>query len=159
MKNKNVAVILVFPENADNIGAVARALKNTGFSELRLVRPPRNWRVKGKKLAMSATDVLKAGKEYVSLEKAVHDRSLVIGATRRHGAGRGSFLPFQEAITKVRKSSDRLRVGIVFGCESKGLANKDIALCDQLVTIPANSRYPSLNLAQAVMVVLLRSIQ
>ena len=103
---------------------------------------------------MSAADVLKRGRVFQSLEKAVEDRKLVIGTTRRNGAGRGSFLPFQKAILKVRESSGRLKVAIVFGCESKGLANKDIELCDQLVTIPASPLYPSFNLAQAVMVTL-----
>ncbi len=154
MENKNIAIILVAPENVDNIGAVARALKNTGFSDLRLVRPPLNWRVKGKKLAMSAVDVLKNGKVFPSLEKAVHDRNLVIGTTRRNGTWRGFFSPFREMISKVRRSAGVLKVGIVFGCESKGLANDDIALCDRLVTIPASPQYPSLNLAQAVMVTL-----
>lgn len=154
MDNTNIAIILVAPENVDNIGAVARAVKNTGFSDLRLVRPPRNWRVKGKKMAMSAADVLKRGEVFPSLEKAVNDRNLVIGTTRRNGAGRGFFSPFREVIAKIRKSAGRLKVGIVFGCESKGLANRDIALCDRLVTLPASPRYPSLNLAQAVMVTL-----
>lgn len=154
MKHANLVVVLVAPENVDNIGAVARALKNTGFSELRLVRPPKHWRTKGRKMAMSAADVLRRGKEFVSLEKAVYDLNFVVGTTRRQGTGRGFFLPFRETLEKVRKSSARLKTGIVFGCESKGLANKDSALCDQLVTIPASLRYPSFNLAQAVMVTL-----
>lgn len=154
MKSTNIAVILVGPENPDNLGAVARALKNTGFQDLRLVRPPRNWRRQGKKMAMSAADVLKSGETFPSLAAATEDRNLVIGATRRGGAGRGFFSSFRKTITKIRKTSAQRKIGIVFGCESKGLANKDIGLCDQLFTIPASSRYPSFNLAQAVMVVL-----
>ena len=58
MKTENIAILLVSPENPDNIGAVARAVKNMGFSDLRLVRPPRQWRTKAKKMAMSADDIL-----------------------------------------------------------------------------------------------------
>ena len=154
MKLGNIAVILVTPENPDNIGAVARAIKNMGFSDLRLIRPPRKWRVQGKKLAMSAADTLKKAIEYPSLQEAVRDLGLVIGTTRRKGGGRGTFLSFDQVVTKIRKSTARQKVGIVFGCESKGLANQDSGLCDHLVTIPTGKAYPSLNLAQAVMVML-----
>ena len=63
MKKENIAVILVFPENPDNIGAAARAVKNMGFSNLRLVGPPKAWRAKAKKMAVSAEDILKKGEE------------------------------------------------------------------------------------------------
>jgi tRNA/rRNA methyltransferase len=154
MKKENIAIILVFPENPDNIGAAARAIKNMGFSNLRLVGPPRAWRSKAKKMAVSAEDILKKGETYVSLQNAIRDLGLVIGATRRSGGERGSFLPFEQALAKVRGNSRRQKIGIVFGRESKGLANEESALCDHLVTLPTGSSYPSLNLAQAVMVML-----
>jgi tRNA/rRNA methyltransferase len=154
MKKDNVTVILVSPENPDNIGAVARAVKNMGFGVLRLVEPPKTWRIKAKKMAVSAEDILKKGKEYASLKDATQDLGLVIGTTRRLGGHRGAFLSFDKTVSKIRGSSHRQRIGIVFGRESKGLANEDSALCDHLVTIPTGASYPSLNLAQAVMVML-----
>jgi tRNA/rRNA methyltransferase len=154
MKKEKIAIILVSPENPDNIGAAARAIKNMDFSELRLVKPPRAWRIKAKKMAVSAVDILKSGKEYPTLQDATQDLGLVIGTTRRLGGHRGTFLPFDRAVMKVRANSRQQKIGIVFGCESKGLANEDSALCDHLMTIPTGSVYPSLNLAQAVMVVL-----
>jgi TrmH family RNA methyltransferase len=154
MKKEKIAIILVSPENPDNIGAVARAVKNMGFGDLRLVKPPKTWRTKAKKMAVSAEDILKKGEEYASLQETIQDLGLVIGTTRRLGGQRGTFLSFDQAVSKIRKSSCRQKVGIVFGRESKGLANEDSALCDHLVTIPTGSSYPSLNLAQAVMVTL-----
>lgn len=154
MKKEKVAIILVAPENPDNIGAVARAVKNMDFMDLRLVEPPRAWRAKAKKMAMSAADILEKGKEYPSLRDAIQDLGLVIGTTRRLGGQRGTFLPFDEAVSKIRGNTNFQKIGVVFGRESKGLANKDSALCDYLVTLPAGSSYPSLNLAQAVMVML-----
>lgn len=151
MKKENIAVILVSPENPDNVGAVARVVKNMGFTDLRLVAPPKTWRTKAKKMAMSADDILKKGKEYKSLQDSIQDLGLVVGTTRRLGGHRGTFLSFDEAVSKIRGSSTRQKIGIVFGRESKGLANEDSALCDHLVTIPTGSSYPSLNLAQAVM--------
>ena len=47
-----VAIVLVHPENSDNIGAVARAMKNMGLRDFRLVNPPADWKVKGRKLAI-----------------------------------------------------------------------------------------------------------
>jgi TrmH family RNA methyltransferase len=154
MKKENIAVILVSPENPDNIGAAARAVKNMGFTDLRLVAPPGNWRAKAKKMAVSAEDILKKGKEHASLQDAVRDLALVVGTTRRLGGHRGTFLSFDQAVAKIRGSSRRQKAGIVFGRESKGLANEDSALCDHLVTIPTGPSYPSLNLAQAVIVTL-----
>ena len=154
MKKEQVAIILVFPENPDNIGAAARAIKNMGFVDFRLVKPPRSWRTKAKKMAVAAEDILKKGKEYDSLQDAIQDLGLVIGTTRRVGGHRGVFLPFDKAVSKVRGGSRHQKIGIVFGRESKGLANEDSALCDHLVTIPTGLAYPSLNLAQAVMVTL-----
>lgn len=154
MKSRNITTILVCPENPDNIGAAARALKNMGFSDLRLVKPPKGWRVKAKKMAMFGADILRATKTFPSLAKASADLQVLIGTTRRISQGRGPFLDFGEAISRIKKDSEKLKIGLVFGCESKGLANKDSQLCDALATIPASQVYPSLNLAQAVMVFL-----
>lgn len=154
MKNGNVAVLLVRPENTDNIGATARAVKNMGFSELRLVKPPSSWRSKGKKMAMAAGDILTAAREFPALDKAIQDLSFVVGTTRRRGKGRGCFYSFPDTVSRIREKSERFKIGIVFGCESKGLSNRDLDLCDWLVTIPSSPQYPSLNLAQAVMVLL-----
>jgi len=154
MKKENIAIIFVFPENPDNIGAAARAIKNMGFSTMRLVGPPRSWRTKAKKMAVSAEDILGKGEVYGSLRDAIRDLGLVIGTTRRSGGHRGTFLPFDRAITKIRGNSLGQKIGVVFGRESKGLANEESALCDHLVTIPTGSSYPSLNLAQAVIVTL-----
>ena len=154
IKKENIAVILVLPENPDNIGAAARAVKNMGFSILRLVKPPRQWRTKAKKMAMSADGILESTNEFSSLREAIQDLGLVIGTTRRTGGHRGAFLPFDRTVSKIRGNSLRQKVGIVFGRESKGLENEDSALCDHLVTIPTGHAYPSINLAQAVMIML-----
>jgi TrmH family RNA methyltransferase len=154
MNKEEIAIILVSPENPDNIGAVARAVNNMGFVDLRLVAPPRGWRTKAKKMAVSAVDILKKGEEYASLQDATQDLGLVIGTTRRLGVQRGVFLSFDKTVSKIRGSSHQQKIGIVFGRESKGLANEESALCDHLVTIPTGPSYPSLNLAQAVMVTL-----
>lgn len=149
-----ISIILVEPENPDNIGAVARAMKNMGLSDLRLVKPPRGWKSKGKKLAMSAVDLLSRAVVYKTVPAALGDCHWTVGTTRRVGPRRGSFLTFRETIEQISKKSETSqRVGILFGKESKGLDNESLALCDISLSIPSSDDYPSLNLSQAVMVI------
>ena len=150
-----ISIILVEPENPDNIGAAARAMKNMGLRDLRLVKPPLDWKIKGKKMAMSAKDLLKRARVFKSLKEAVRDKNFVVGTTRRQGSKRRNFLAFKDFLQKVRTESGNLafRCAVVFGKESKGLSNRDLAVCDWMMAIPSDRLYPSLNLAQAVMVV------
>ena len=149
-----VAVILAEPENPDNIGAAARAMKNMGFEDLRLVRPPKAWRSPAKKMAMSACDLLEKAAVFQTFEAAVADRTFVVGTTRRQGPKRGVFLPFFEMIQRIQKMDSPDRPAVVFGKESKGLNNQTLRLCDWVTTIPTHCVYPSLNVAQSVMTVL-----
>lgn len=154
MQPQNVFVILSHPHTADNIGAAARAMKNMGFMNLRLVSPRRNWRRRAYVLARSAKDVIDAAKVYSTLTEAVADLNWTFGTTRRISERRGKFLSFDSFVSSAVKKSSRLKVGIVFGRESKGLNNEELDCCDQLVSLPADEAYPSLNLSQAVMVAL-----
>ncbi|MBI3306606.1 MAG: TrmJ/YjtD family RNA methyltransferase [Candidatus Omnitrophica bacterium] len=151
--NPSIAIILVETENPDNIGAAARAMKNMGLRDLRLVRPPAQWKKKGKKLAMSAYDVLKAARVFKKLPEAVSDRHFVIATSRRGGKKRGRFLGFEETLQRIHQTVHAgKKAAIVFGKESKGLSNQDLLFCDWVTTFPVHPDYPSLNLAQAVMV-------
>ncbi len=152
--NSNISIILVEPENPDNIGAVARAMKNMGFQDLRLISPPLNWKIKGRKMALSARDVLQSAKIYSNLKKAISDVHLVVGTTRRQGVKRGRFVDLEEGLEKIRQIAFKKSVALVFGKESKGLDNTALNSCDWLITIPSSEDYPSLNLAQAVMIFL-----
>jgi TrmH family RNA methyltransferase len=150
---RQIAIILVSPENPDNIGAVSRAMKNMGLTDLRLVNPPAGWKSKGKKLAMSAQDVLKSAKAYKNLSNAIADAGMVVGTTRRRGPRRGAFMDFQKGIEKIKRTSENQQTAILFGKESKGLDNRSLSRCDWVLSIPSDEAYPSLNLAQAVMVI------
>ncbi len=151
-RNAFLSIILVEPENPDNIGSAARAVKNMGFSDLRLVNPPDGWLAGAKKMSMSAYDVARRARVFSSLKEAVADLKMTVATTRRYGPKRGMFLPFEEALDKIRGLVPKSSVGIVFGKESKGLDNASLRLCDWVTTIPAYSKYPSLNLSQAVLI-------
>ncbi|MBN1688974.1 MAG: RNA methyltransferase [Candidatus Omnitrophica bacterium] len=152
-KKTNIAVVLVEPENPDNIGSTARAMKNMGFLDLRLVRPPSNWKKKGRKLAMSAVDQLEKAQVYQTLEEAICDMTLVVGTTRRRRKKWQNFKDFHVAISGIVRKASKCRVAILFGKESKGLDNAALDLCDWGISIPTSSAYPSINLAQAVMII------
>lgn len=152
MKLQNIYIILSHPITADNIGAAARAIKNMGFSRLRLVSPRRNWRKGAQTLACNAQDVLKNAEIFTTLEEAVQDLNWTVGTTCRIGTRRGKFIGFDRFVEAARGKASKLKVGIVFGREDKGLSNEELDCCDKLVSLPADEVYPSLNLAQAVMV-------
>lgn len=147
-----VTIILVEPEIGENVGAVARAMKNMGLCSLRLVKPVSDWKKKGKILAVSAVDVLENAKTFETTQEAIQDLHTVIGTSRRGGPKRGIFHDFSKTIKRVKKTTPSRQVGIMFGRESKGLDNDSLDLCDWFTTIPVDPAMPSINLAQAVMI-------
>jgi len=147
------AFVLYRPQSAGNIGAVARALKNMGFDDLRLVgRGPLNDR-DAVKMAVHADDILANATVYPNLADALADCSLAIGTTSRRGGYRSRATPLRAAAAELDALAGANKIAIVFGREDRGLTNRELKLCHRLVTIPTAPEYPSLNLAQAVMVV------
>lgn len=149
----NYAFVLVRPLQAGNVGAAARALKNMGFRDLRLVAPAAEPGRVAAKMAVHARDVLEAARRYDRLAEAIADCTVVIGTTCRPGPYRNGATAVREAVAQLAAESFNNRVAIVFGPEDTGLINRELELCQRLLTIPSAPEYPSLNLAQAVMVV------
>ena len=77
MNPKNTYIILSHPFTADNIGAAARAMKNMGFSNLRVVAPRRNWRKRAYVLARSAAEIITHAETYPALKEAVADLNII----------------------------------------------------------------------------------
>lgn len=150
---ESFAFVLVRPLQAGNVGAAARALKNMGFGDLRLVEPAAKAGRAAATMAVHAQDVLRAARRYDGLRAAVADCTLVVGTTCRPGLYRAGALAVREAAAQLAAESAGNRVAIVFGPEDTGLVNRELELCQRLLTIPTAPEYPSLNLAQAVMVV------
>ncbi len=150
----NIYFVLVNPREPGNIGAAARAIKNMGFKNLQLVNPPENF-IEGHDfwLACHATDLLKEAEVYQSLKDALSDKALVAGTSRRTGKKRGLILPLEEAAKEIRKAASSNRVAILFGREDRGLTNEEVEECGFLINIPTSEDAPSLNLAQAVLLV------
>lgn len=148
------AFVLVRPKSAGNIGSAARAIKNMGFSDLRVVAPavaPKSRTASA--MAVHAQDVLDGARLYPALSDAVADCSLTVGTTCREGLYRSSVIPIREAAQELTRMAHANRIAIIFGPEDTGLTNRELKLCQRLLTIPASPDYASLNLAQAVIVV------
>jgi TrmH family RNA methyltransferase len=154
----NLRVVLVEPEHEGNIGAVARLVKNFGFSEFYLLRPQVELGSVAKVYAMHADEVIDNAVVVDRLDQALRDVSHVIGTTSIT-AGRGNNLirtaitldefVHDEALSRVEGS-----VALLLGRESRGLSNDELARCDVVVTIPTSPRYKALNLASAAAILL-----
>ena len=148
----HIRVVLVRPRGAANVGAVARAMKNMGLRDLVLVQPAQMKSFWVKAMAAHAEDVLHSVRQTDSISAAVADCGLVIGTTCRGGLYREAAESPRVAAQRMVAAAAANRVALLFGPEDHGLSNDDLKACHQLVAIPADPAYPSLNLAQAVMV-------
>lgn len=149
---KNIQIVLVRPTRPGNIGAAARAIKNMGLSKLVLVQPVDPLSSDSYTMAYGAHDLLEAAKVYKTLPRALARCQYVVGTTARTHKGYGKPAPLMTAIPDILARAKRHRVALLFGSESAGLSNDEIALCQGLVTIPTAEAHTSLNLSQAVMV-------
>jgi tRNA/rRNA methyltransferase len=163
----NFAFVLFKPKSPGNIGAAARALKNMGFRDLRIVSvtgfqptgsvvgaPSPNRRgSSAETMAVHGRDVLAAATIYPRLDYALADRTFVVGTTARTGPYRSEARPIREVSAELTALSEANRIALVFGPEDCGLTNEELKFCQRLITIPTAPAYPSLNLAQAVMIV------
>ncbi|MCJ2112385.1 RNA methyltransferase [Methylobacterium sp. E-025] len=148
-------VILVEPQLAENIGMTARAMANFGLSELRLVAPRNGWPKKGAREAASgATHVLDAAKVFATLPEAVADLTMLLATTaRERGQMKRVLLPDAAMTEAAERGANAEKVGVMFGRERVGLLNDEVSLADAIVTFPVAEAFPSLNLAQAVLLV------
>lgn len=153
MNADNITIVLVEPSHPGNIGAVARAMKNMGLSQLTLIAPERfpdeeaTWR------AVWAADVLENARIVGSLDEALADAQLVVGATARDQRIPWPVLDARAAAADIAHHSLAGRVAVVFGREDNGLSNEELMRCNLHLAIPTSDEYSSLNLAMAVQVV------
>jgi TrmH family RNA methyltransferase len=146
----DVAFVLVRPSRGANVAAACRALKNTGFADLRLVAPLPDLADPGARaLAYGAWDVLDRAATYASLGEAVAEAGWVVATTGK--PHEGALTP--RALAHALAQGARRRVALVFGPEASGLTQRELGLCHALVHIPTSAQQPSLNLAQAVLIV------
>lgn len=148
--------VLVETSHPGNVGSAARALKTMGFEDLRLINPKISGIAQMPEavaLASGAGDILEASHESPALESAVQDCALVLGLTSRDREFGPPALDWQAARPLIQAAvAGGQKVALLFGPERTGLDNHHLSLCTHRVWLDANPLYPSLNLAQAIMV-------
>jgi tRNA/rRNA methyltransferase len=166
MELGRVSLVLHRPSSAENIGAVARVLKNFGLSRLVIVAPPA-WQGaarsggegsarddvlgRARRTARHASDLLDRAAVHGDLREALGDATWTCGTTSRAPEGRPRLTP-RELAREVAQRSARGRVAIVLGEERRGLSDAELDLCQAVCTIPTRPEYDSMNLAQAAAV-------
>lgn len=128
-------------------------MHNFALTDLRLVLPRDGWpNPDAVPMAASAAGLLDTAKVFGSLAEAIGDLQRVFALTARHRDIIKPVLTLHEAVPDIRRATgEGQRCGFLFGPERSGLSNDHLALADTIVTIPANPEFPSINLAQAVL--------
>jgi TrmH family RNA methyltransferase len=150
-----IDIVLVSPRNPLNIGAVARAMANFGFSRLAVVAPyAPHWREA--RSAIGAPELLQNATETESLAEAVADSTFVAGTgTLASRKPEQLVLSLPDAGPILAQHLDHPgRVALVFGPEKHGLTRDDLSYCNVLIEVPTDPRQRSMNLGQAVAVCL-----
>jgi tRNA/rRNA methyltransferase len=146
-----IRIVLCRPSHPGNIGAAARAMKTMGLSDLRLVAPERYPAPEAEWMATNAIDILTAATVHASLADSIKDCVAAFALSARPREWSPQVFDARAAAARaVEMDGD---VAFVFGNETAGLTNEEMFACQYLVHIPANPRFSSLNLAQAVQVV------
>ncbi|MDD2659682.1 MAG: RNA methyltransferase [Methylococcales bacterium] len=149
----HIKIVLVETTHPGNIGAVARAMKNMGMANLWLVSPKIFPSADATARASGADDVLARATVCKSLQEAIADCQMVIGASARCRTISWPEMTPRECAGKVVIAEPGNKAAIIFGRENSGLKNHELDLCHFLLRIPCNSEYSSLNIAAAVQVV------
>lgn len=145
-------IVLLETSHPGNLGAVARAMKVMGLTDLRLVTPRCDIDDEARARASGAVDVLESSQICASLDEALADTVLAAACTsRRRDLPHPAYTPRQAAPELLKLAVDA-PVAIVFGSETFGLSNEQLMKCRWLINIPTNPDYASLNLGAAVQV-------
>ncbi|MDF1589518.1 MAG: RNA methyltransferase [Gammaproteobacteria bacterium] len=149
----NIRFILVGTTHPGNIGAVARAMKTMGLSNLHLVSPKIYPSAEATARASGADDVLARAVVHDDLDSALAGCQQVYGMSARLRHLPVPVVNPRQAVARIQQTEDTAQIAIVFGREHSGLSNEELDRCHHLVNIPANPEYSSLNLAAAVQVI------
>jgi tRNA/rRNA methyltransferase len=147
-----IRVVLCRPSHPGNIGAAARAIKTMGLSRLVLVRPKRFPDPEARALATGALDVLQSARLCTTLDEALEGTTLSVAMSARSRELSHPPLDARAAAQELAQAARGEEVALVFGNETVGLSNEEVMRCSRIARIPADPKYASLNLAQAVQV-------
>jgi len=153
MNRDALSIVLVRPKFHENVGSIARAMKNMGVHRLVIVDGCSPLHPDAYKLASGAEEILERAEEVMTLQEAISEMGRVVGMTSRGGRDRDPLLSPEVLVKQIVSLSYHNSIGMVFGSEKDGLTTEELSLCHLYVRIPSSEEFPSLNVAQAVMVV------
>ncbi|MCB5197956.1 RNA methyltransferase [Loktanella sp. TSTF-M6] len=153
MTDPQPAFVLIRPQMGENIGAAARAMWNFGLDRMRLTAPRDGWpNPAANALASGAGRLLDAARLFDTTAEALKDCHYTYATTARP---RELTKPVMTPEQAMQDAAARLgrgeRVAVMFGPERAGLENADIAQANAIISVPVNPQFPSLNLAQCVL--------
>lgn len=146
-----VRIVLVRPRNPENLGAVARVMKNLGLEDWAIAALGTHDFDAARRVAVHAEDLLDRPRVVATLADAVADCAWVVGTSSRRVRGKRRLSPPEVAREALARSAEG-PTAIVFGDERSGLTAEEVDRCHDLSAIPTTEDQPSMNLAQAVLV-------
>lgn len=146
-------IVLHQPQDLVNIAAAVRAMANMGLQRLTLVDPAEfdPWRITG--IAHRTEPIVESARLAATLEEALADTTYVVGTSARPRTAQRNYRRPRDLAPGILRRAENGDVAIVFGREDRGLSNETLDLCHAVMVIPTAPEYPSLNLAQAVLLV------
>lgn len=160
-KNPNslypIQILLLEPEYDANVGAICRIMKNFGFSDLIIINPKCSLELDAIKFSKHAISVLKSATILSSFEEAITDLDYVIGTSaieNRYKDTIRGIIPLSTFSKSILPKIKKKKLAIVFGREGTGLTSEEISLCDIIVKIETSPIYPTMNVSNAVAVIL-----
>lgn len=147
-----IRFVLVEPSLSANVGAVARAMKTMGLTQLALVRPRQGIDAEALARAAGADDLLAHARQYDSLTEALVGCRLVIGSSARARSLAWPELDPGGCAEQLLREAAEGEVALLLGRERSGLTNDELSHCHFLTRIATNPDYSSLNIAAAAQV-------
>jgi len=147
MSLENIHFILVRPQMGENIGSVARAIKNFNIKHLRIVNPRCHWpNQKALATSVGAKDIIYSSKIYSNFEDAIKNINCVIATSSRIRKKNYKYL----SINELKKIDFKKKIAIIFGPEASGLTNNELSYANYVIKLPTNNKFQSLNLSHCV---------
>lgn len=152
---EGIRVLLANPEGAVNMGFIARAMANTGFSDLSYYGRLDKLHPTALKYALAADNILQNASHAKDFDDLLSGSDKIIGISMRTPATEGLHIPLSELKNTLADiTSKGMTAGLLFGNEKAGLSNTQLSACHRFVSLDTSDVFPSMNLAQAVLVVL-----
>ena len=154
MQDAGPALVLVHPHVPGNLGSVARAAKNFGVTDVRLIEPACSPDEEAIRLASGADELLAGMRRYPTLVEAVADFDAVVATSSLRGRSERRWLTLAELPEFLASLGPEARLAYVFGPERSGLTEEERSRASATLTLPTNPWFPTMNLSHAVAVIL-----